>query len=235
MSQEEPVVTKEVVLIIEDNLFMSELLSEKVGRQGLDAIIVVDGEQALAKIDTERISLVLLDLPLSGNVDGFEVLAKIREKFGPTELPVITLFNLDDPQSMERSLALGANDYIVKAFASTDEITAKIADLIKNKTVRTNAQDVPSVTPATEGSELPKTPIRSFIHAPTIRKDMTLDVPEHVKARIEKALTQSVGEISIINLVDDLMEYSYLARTSDIHLEPVEDRLLARLRVDGIL
>lgn len=221
---------KDIVLIIEDNLFMSELLSEKISQQGFKTLIVSDGDQALTAVEKEKISLILLDLPLSGKVDGFEVLKKIRDKYDPTEVPVITLFNLDDPQSMEKSLALGANDYIIKAFANTDEIVSKIIDLAKNKTVRTENKKQSFIV-----SSSPKAPIKSSIHAPTIRKEMSLNAPKHIKARIEKSLTQNPDEVSIINLVDDLLEYSYLARASDIHLEPYEEKLVARLRIDGML
>ena len=215
------------ILIVEDNLFMSELLSEKIQRQGFNAVAVSGGQAAIENMEKEKFSLVLLDLPLAGDIDGFEVLKKIREKHNPKEVPVVTLFNLDDPQSMEKSLELGANDYLVKAFANTDEILTKIIEVIKNKSTAHKSKGSP------DGKS--NIPIKSTVRAPTIRKELTFTVPKHIRARIEKSLTQSLAEISIINLVDDLLEYSYLARSSDVHLEPTEDKLFARLRIDGLL
>src|SRR3989344_8293599 len=220
--------TKGSILIVEDNLFMSELLSEKITRQGFGAYVAYDGKTALDNAEKYKFSLVLLDLPLAGDVDGFEVLKQIRSKYDAKEVPIITLFNLDDPQGMEKSLELGANDYLVKAFVNTDEIITKITEVIKHK-----------------GSVAPKKKLAdadgkaevgtNTVRAPTIRKEMTFEAPKHIRARIEKALTQALAEVSIINIVDDLLEYSYLARSSDIHLEPTEEKLLARLRIDGML
>lgn len=55
-----------------------------------------------------------------------------------------------------------------------------------------------------------------------------------VRARIEKALALP-GELSIISLVDDLVSYSYLSSASDIHIDPTEDSIRVRLRIDGVL
>lgn len=52
---------------------------------------------------------------------------------------------------------------------------------------------------------------------------------------IEQVLMLSEQEISIIELVDNLMTYAFLMRASDVHLEPFDDKLLARMRIDGIL
>ncbi len=56
-----------------------------------------------------------------------------------------------------------------------------------------------------------------------------------LKSAIEKQITQSADDISIIELVDLLVEYAYSSRASDIHIEPAEKRVVIRLRIDGIL
>src|SRR3989344_119569 len=216
--------SKTEILIVEDNVFMSELLKEKISRRGFENVVVPDGKEALHKMDETKFSLVILDLPLSGDIDGFDVLKKIRSKYDAKDVPVITLFNLDDPQSMDKSLELGANEYIVKAFANADEIVGRIVDVIKSPEIaKPKDQTVQEV------------PIKSTVHAPTIRTELNFEAPQHIKERIEQTITQPASEVSIIGLVDDLIGYAYLARSSDIHLEPLEDKLLARLRIDGLL
>ena len=216
--------SKTEILIVEDNVFMSELLKEKISRRGFESVVVPDGKEALHKMDETKFSLVILDLPLSGDIDGFDVLKKIRSKYDAKDVPVITLFNLDDPQSMDKSLELGANEYIVKAFANADEIVDRIVDVIKSPEIaKPKDQTVQEV------------PIKSTVHAPTIRTELNFEAPQHIKERIEQTITQPASEVSIIGLVDDLIGYAYLARSSDIHLEPLEDKLLARLRIDGLL
>lgn len=52
---------------------------------------------------------------------------------------------------------------------------------------------------------------------------------------IEKELKKSPEDVSIIRLVDNLMQHAYNAGASDIHIDPEPDRLRIRLRIDGIL
>ena len=63
---------------------------------------------------------------------------------------------------------------------------------------------------------------------------------EHADAKslrleIEKQLTKSVEEVSIVSLVNLFVRYAYVTRASDIHLDPMTDKIRARFRIDGIL
>lgn len=55
------------------------------------------------------------------------------------------------------------------------------------------------------------------------------------KSDIEKELARPAEEISIIRLVDLLIEYAYLSRTSDIHIDPGEGNVMIRFRIDGVM
>ena len=52
---------------------------------------------------------------------------------------------------------------------------------------------------------------------------------------IEKQLTKPVEEVSIVSLVNLFVRYAYVTRASDIHLDPMTDKIRARFRIDGIL
>lgn len=52
---------------------------------------------------------------------------------------------------------------------------------------------------------------------------------------IQKELAKPVEEMSIIGLIDALIEYAYRSRASDVHIQPFEDEIKVRLRIDGIL
>ncbi|MDP3974986.1 MAG: GspE/PulE family protein [Candidatus Jorgensenbacteria bacterium] len=56
-----------------------------------------------------------------------------------------------------------------------------------------------------------------------------------LKTAIEKQLAKGPNEVSIIELVDRIVEYGYSSRASDIHIDPAEDKVMVRLRIDGIL
>lgn len=55
------------------------------------------------------------------------------------------------------------------------------------------------------------------------------------KKKIEEELRGAGGHVSIIDLVNNLIEHAYTSRASDIHIEPEEKRVRVRLRIDGIL
>lgn len=55
------------------------------------------------------------------------------------------------------------------------------------------------------------------------------------KNSIEKLLKQSENAISIIDLVKEIIEFAYVSRASDIHLDPFEDKLIVRFRIDGVM
>ena len=56
-----------------------------------------------------------------------------------------------------------------------------------------------------------------------------------LKTEIEKLLTQSVETISIVQLVDLFVEYAYLLRASDVHVQPEDKLVRIRFRIDGVL
>lgn len=56
-----------------------------------------------------------------------------------------------------------------------------------------------------------------------------------IKSKIEAEIKHSPQEISLINLVDDLIEYAHESRASDIHIDPVGKAVRIRFRIDGVL
>ncbi|HXF44092.1 MAG TPA: GspE/PulE family protein [Candidatus Paceibacterota bacterium] len=56
-----------------------------------------------------------------------------------------------------------------------------------------------------------------------------------LKSAIDKQLSASPTEVSIIELVDLLVEYAYSSRASDIHIEPTDENVAVRFRIDGLL
>ena len=220
------------ILIVEDNIFMAELFAEKISNIGYGAVSVYDGKEALEKISKEKPVLILLDLPLSGEVNGFELLTKVRNSYDKVQLPVVVLFNATDPTAIERSLKLGANYYLIKAYANTEEIITKIGDVLKSKTREIPIEKLPAVSKADVFKEAIKLTKKSTVKA---SQEINIEAPKRLKEKIDNMLTMPEGEISIINLVDGMMEYAFLARASDIHLDPYEDKLNVRYRIDGVL
>jgi len=88
------------------------------------------GQKQLKKVKEEKYRIVLLDLVLPG-VDGFEILKKIKEDPKTKGISVIILSNLGQQEEVERGLRLGAEDYLIKAHFTPDEIISKIQKILK--------------------------------------------------------------------------------------------------------
>lgn len=118
------------ILIIEDDKFLRELISQKLIKEGYDIDSAIDGEEGIKKIKEKKPELVLLDLILPG-IDGFEVLTQMREDSSIPTPPVIILSNLGQKEDVERGLKLGAVDYLIKAHFTPGEIIEKIKAVLQ--------------------------------------------------------------------------------------------------------
>ena len=121
---------KKTILIIEDDKFLRDLIAQKLTKEEFGTAEAVDGEHGLKKVKEVKPDLVLLDLILPG-IDGFEVLAKIKEDPILAEIPVIILSNLGQKDDIERGLRLGAVDYLIKAHFTPGEIIEKVKNVFK--------------------------------------------------------------------------------------------------------
>ncbi|MFC1789458.1 PleD family two-component system response regulator [Patescibacteria group bacterium] len=117
------------ILIVEDDKFLRDLISQKLIKEGYDIEQAVDGEEGIKKAKEIKPALVLLDLILPG-IDGFEVLTKIKEDPATNQVPVIILSNLGQREDVEKGLKLGAADYLVKAHFTPGEIIAKMKKIM---------------------------------------------------------------------------------------------------------
>ena len=120
------------VLVIEDDKFLRELISQKLIKEGFEVEGAIDGEEGIKMVKELKPAIVLLDLILPG-VDGFEVLSRIKGDPTLASIPVIILSNLGQKEDVERGLKLGAIDYLIKAHFTPGEIIEKIKNVLKQK------------------------------------------------------------------------------------------------------
>ena len=118
------------ILIIEDDKFLRELIVKKLIKEGYKISEAVDGEEGTKKVKEEKPDLVLLDLILPG-IDGFEVLARIKEDPSLSSMPVMVISNLGQKEDVEKALKMGAVDYLIKAHHTPPEIIEKIKAILK--------------------------------------------------------------------------------------------------------
>ena len=100
------------ILMIEDDARLASMVSEDLGRNGLDVSVARMASEGLARLAREPFDLVLLDLMLP-DADGLDVCRRIRAS-GST-VPVIMLTAKGDPTDRVVGLELGADDYLRQA------------------------------------------------------------------------------------------------------------------------
>jgi len=124
------------IIIAEDDAAMAEIVSHKLNINGFNVRHAENGLIAMDMFGQEPPDLMLLDLMMP-EMDGFQVLEKIRKNPDKklADTPVIILSNLWSNQDILRTQGLKANDYIVKAYLTPDEIVEKINALLNKPKV----------------------------------------------------------------------------------------------------
>ncbi len=117
------------ILIIEDDKFLRDLLSQKLTREGFKVFPAAGGEEGLRTVSDNRPDLILLDLVLPG-LDGFEILERLKKDAKFSSIPVLILSNLGQKEDIDRAMSLGAIDFMVKANFTPGEITEKVKSIL---------------------------------------------------------------------------------------------------------
>ncbi len=118
--------TKGTVLLIEDEDAIADMLRGFFERDGFRFLHAVTGEEAIARLRTRPVSVVLLDLNLPG-IDGIDVCKAIR---GFSSVPVIMLTARDEEVDKVVGLEVGADDYVTKPF-SPRELLARVKAVLR--------------------------------------------------------------------------------------------------------
>ena len=101
------------VLVTDDELEMRKLLSEHCRDKGYEVLEASDGEEALARVPEYRPDIVLLDLMMAG-IGGMETLRRMREISPDSRVIIVTA--IEQLESAQEALSLGAADYVTKPF-----------------------------------------------------------------------------------------------------------------------
>ena len=120
------------ILVVEDDPVLNNLLGHTLAGK-YQTLYASDGNEAIALLEANKPILVLLDLMLP-TMDGFAVLEAIRSRADELKnVPIIVVSNLGAQADIEKAKSLGANDYLIKAEVSIEEIVAKMETLLGAK------------------------------------------------------------------------------------------------------
>jgi DNA-binding response OmpR family regulator len=117
------------ILLVEDDPFLLSMYNTKFELENFKVVTADDGEKGLKLALKEAPDIILLDIMLP-KMDGFAVLKALKADEKVKQIPVILLTNLSQKEKVQEGLALGADDYLIKAHFMPSEVVEKIKKLI---------------------------------------------------------------------------------------------------------
>ena len=105
------------ILVVEDQDSIRRMIEALVQARGYQVTAVSSGAKAIDVALTDKPDLVLLDLNLPGQYDGFDVCQRIRTEPTTQGVPVVIISAMDDDESRARATAAGATAYYTKPFS----------------------------------------------------------------------------------------------------------------------
>ncbi len=120
---------KSSILLVEDEAGFRRTYSDLFMHYGHDVYEADNGKDGLRLACDKKPDLIMLDLVMP-QMDGFEVLTKLRSYDATKEIPVIIFSVLGEQNHIQKALGMGANDYIVKGAYSPAEILGKIGQYL---------------------------------------------------------------------------------------------------------
>jgi len=124
---ESPKMSEPRILIVDDEPKLVRLAQEVLLATGFAVLAASNGRQAVEMAALEQPDLILLDIMLPGEMDGYQVAERVRQF---SNVPIIMLTSLSKEEDIVRGLDYGAVDYVTKPF-HTEEVLARIRALIR--------------------------------------------------------------------------------------------------------
>ncbi len=122
------------ILVVDDNETNRDMLLRRLTREGYAVDTAENGRQALARLAAEAFDLVLLDI-LMPEINGFEVLARLKADETLRHIPIIMISALDEIDSVVRCIEIGAEDFLPKPFNPV-LLRARIGACLEKKHLR---------------------------------------------------------------------------------------------------
>ena len=209
-------VSKQKILIVDDDEHIAELISLYLTKECFDTRIEHDGQSAITAFKEYMPDVVLLDIMLPGK-DGYQVCREIRME---SNVPIIMLSAKTEVFDKVLGLELGADDYMIKPFDSK-ELVARVKALLRR------ANQTTSTT--TGGAEVVKFP------------DLTVNLSNYEVVYKGETLEMAPKEIELLyflasspnqvftreQLLDNIWGYEYAGdtRAVDVHIKRIREKI----------
>jgi DNA-binding response OmpR family regulator len=130
----EPDRQKPRLLVVDDDPGARRALTRLLGRLGYEVIVAEHGRAALEIADRQALDLILTDIAMP-ELDGFELLRRLKASDRTREVPVIVVSGIDDLQSVAQCIEQGAEDHVTKPFEAI-LLQARVRACLERKRMR---------------------------------------------------------------------------------------------------
>lgn len=198
------------ILVIDDDLYIRELVSTLLKNEGFDIVEAENGRIGLNKLAERKIDLCVLDLMMPG-MDGFEFCGYARKYY--EDLPILMLTAKGDISQKAKGFNLGADDYLVKPFENL-ELVLRVKALLKRYQVV-----------ASQTVEIGKLTLTKSSYS-VICGGVAHDIPLKEFELLFKLGSEQGRTLTRDQLIEEIWGYDFDGneRTLDVHISRIRER-----------
>ncbi len=201
------------ILVVDDERLIVDSIKYGLEKEGYTVVSALDGDQAIARAQSEKPNLILLDIQLPKK-DGWAVCRAIRAE---SRVPIIMLTARSEEADKVLGLELGADDYLVKPF-SMRELLARIRAALRRATEY--------VEPAAQAVVIGEVALDPASHRAAVRgKPLELTRKEY--DLLQTLMTKAGQVIKRNELIDRVWETDWVGdtRTLDVHIRWLREKI----------
>ena len=197
------------VLIVDDDPHIRELVRLFLRAEGFDVYEAADGVEALARLETIKAEMVILDVMMP-NMDGWELCRELRASY---DIPLLMLTAKGETAQKIKGFQLGTDDYLVKPFEPL-ELAARVKALLKRYRIAT------SQTVQVGELRMDRKSFAATVH------DRDLALPRKEFELLFKLASHPGRTFSRDQLIEDIWGYDFAGneRTLDVHINRLRER-----------
>jgi CheY-like chemotaxis protein len=117
-------------LVVDDDRLLLRLVQLNLDKMGIEVLMAEDGPEALRLATEERPDVILLDIMMP-QMDGYEVMRRLKSEKETRDIPVVMLTAKSNPGDRQRSRDMGAVAYITKPFR-LEELRGTVSDVVND-------------------------------------------------------------------------------------------------------
>lgn len=214
--------SEETILVIDDDAFIRELLSEFLTKQGYKVLLAESGDKALEMLEPGTVQVALIDLKMPG-IDGVETMKGIKTR--DAGVLIILMTGYPSIESAVEALRNGAYDYVIKPF-KLNELKATIEHAINEQTIREEINDLKLKINQMEDD------LKKYQHLDELIRRSPHPVTVKKIAETYGRKASSAGEIRTPELIEQVRQLGALKEQGVLSEEEFEEKkaeLLTRL------